>query len=1050
MRRLHDALVAREYQVWVDWEDIPPSAEWFEEIRAGVRDADGFVFVISPDSVASEVCTRELEHAFDQNKRVVPVVCRDPGGVNVPERAAALNWVFLRDSDDFDAGFQALVTALETDLDHVRVHTRLGVQADRWESSGRDASQLLRGSDLAAAEAWLVAGAGKQPEATQLQREYLLAGRQGATRRQRTIIGAVTVALAVAVVLAIVALVQRSTAIHERNVAYARQLDADAQANFTTDPELSVLLAARAARVEASSESETTLRQALAASNVRARYELPSPGYAGDVLPSPDGRLLLLTGPASQSAAWARVYVPGSRRPLFSVPGPATSGVSGWSANGRRFVIGGGAAAAYDARSGHVVFRVPTIALNAALTGDGGRLVTTDLHSVGHVYEIATARQVATFRPRYRGGVTCFALSPDGRYVAQCDALTLSGTTSTPSEVDVWSTRDGRLVRRVTSAQLIGSVAFSADSRRFVFTTSSRAPAGRRARAAAFAFEAAPGTLVYDVTGGGGPVITFQGAASAASFSPSFGPSPSDESLAYATISDDIVHLYDFYSGRNYPLPGATASIDALAWDDSGRYLAAAGDDGVIRIYDHTQPGGAIESLIGHSGRVRSLGFVLGAEYVASSADDGTSRVWQGPAPIPVAQRSDSPAGDGGVLSASFDPGGRELVLDGSGSRFANQGRILDTGTLRTAATFSAPAGEVLIGSVVSPAAPVIGSLLAGPSSRTGKLAYASVDTYNARTGARLATLRPSGDRALLNGVLNDDGSEAVTLESGGQAELWDVRGGRLLHVLAGASSPIASATFSRGGRLLAITHYPTLAGTLPGLTTGRPVIVQLWETSTGRPLRTITAENLDPQIPGTKVFAPLVAAFSPDGRTVAVSGAQSNVELFSVTTGAKLRTLSIAGLAAGSYAATLAFSPDGRYLAAGAISGAYVWRVPSYELLGVFQQVPSGAPLLTEGTSVRVSFTADSRELVMFGWNMLEVWNVASHLKLFSTGPAAIASGSVSADGSRIVTTSATRGVALYSCSLCGGVPQLLQVAAHRVTRALTPAERNRYLTGG
>ena len=141
--------------------------KWFDEIRAGVAGADGVVFVISPDSAASEVCVRELELATDLGKRIVPAVCREPDGVAVPEAAASLNWVFLRDSDDFAEGVETLTRALETDLDHVRTHTRLGVAAGRWETSGRDASQLLRGAELTAAENWLVSAGEKQPPPTQ-------------------------------------------------------------------------------------------------------------------------------------------------------------------------------------------------------------------------------------------------------------------------------------------------------------------------------------------------------------------------------------------------------------------------------------------------------------------------------------------------------------------------------------------------------------------------------------------------------------------------------------------------------------------------------------------------------------------------------------------------------------------------------------------------------------------------------------------------------------------------------------------------------------------
>ena len=248
--RLHDALAERGYDVWIDREDIPPSAKWFDEIRSGIAEADGVVFVISPDSAASEVCVRELELATDLGKRIVPAVCREPDGVPVPEAAASLNWVFLRDSDDFTDGVATLTRALETDLEHVRTHTRLGVAAGRWEASGRDKSQLLRGAELAAAEQWLVSAGEKPPPPTSVHREYVLASRTAATRRQGGIVAAVSVALVVAIVLGVIALVQRSTAIHERNVSTARFLDAAAQSNLDVDPELSVLLAVRAAQIE--------------------------------------------------------------------------------------------------------------------------------------------------------------------------------------------------------------------------------------------------------------------------------------------------------------------------------------------------------------------------------------------------------------------------------------------------------------------------------------------------------------------------------------------------------------------------------------------------------------------------------------------------------------------------------------------------------------------------------------------------------------------------------------------------------------------------------
>jgi CHASE2 domain-containing sensor protein len=88
------------------------------------------------------------------------------------------NWIFMRDSDDFDAAFQVLMTAIETDLAYVRTHTRLLIKAIEWDRAQRDPSFLLRGNDLTASEAWLKVGATQSPQPTDLQADYIVTSRQ--------------------------------------------------------------------------------------------------------------------------------------------------------------------------------------------------------------------------------------------------------------------------------------------------------------------------------------------------------------------------------------------------------------------------------------------------------------------------------------------------------------------------------------------------------------------------------------------------------------------------------------------------------------------------------------------------------------------------------------------------------------------------------------------------------------------------------------------------------------------------------------------------------
>src|SRR5580698_4775218 len=60
---------------------VPFSAPWREEIETGIRASDKFVFVISPDSIASTPCGTELMAAQALGKQIIPIVVRRPADV---------------------------------------------------------------------------------------------------------------------------------------------------------------------------------------------------------------------------------------------------------------------------------------------------------------------------------------------------------------------------------------------------------------------------------------------------------------------------------------------------------------------------------------------------------------------------------------------------------------------------------------------------------------------------------------------------------------------------------------------------------------------------------------------------------------------------------------------------------------------------------------------------------------------------------------------------------------------------------------------------------
>jgi hypothetical protein len=111
VKRLYEALKQQNREIWVDWNDIPLAADWRQEIFVGINQADNFVFVISPDSIV----WREVPTSL------------------IPDELNKFNWIFFRESDNFDQALRSLCIALDTDLEHVREHTRLLTRAIEWE-----------------------------------------------------------------------------------------------------------------------------------------------------------------------------------------------------------------------------------------------------------------------------------------------------------------------------------------------------------------------------------------------------------------------------------------------------------------------------------------------------------------------------------------------------------------------------------------------------------------------------------------------------------------------------------------------------------------------------------------------------------------------------------------------------------------------------------------------------------------------------------------------------------------------------------------------------
>jgi len=206
VRRLVRALKDQGREVWIDEEGIPPAGPIKAEICSAIEQAERFIFVLSPDSVASAYCRTELQHAVENKKSLIPVVCRHVPNADVPQALTDLDWISFREADAFELALEELRSALDTDIEQIRQHTRLENRAREWDRERRPASLLLRGEDLDGVEKLLPSIAKSIPSAyRELEHEYVASSRKEQSRRQRLVVRSLAAALGVAVLLTVTA-----------------------------------------------------------------------------------------------------------------------------------------------------------------------------------------------------------------------------------------------------------------------------------------------------------------------------------------------------------------------------------------------------------------------------------------------------------------------------------------------------------------------------------------------------------------------------------------------------------------------------------------------------------------------------------------------------------------------------------------------------------------------------------------------------------------------------------------------------------------------------
>ena len=140
--QLTAALDFSGFECFIDRQGISGGEDWKRSLGGLISEADTVVFVLTPNSARSPICDWEVEEATRLNKRILPIVCRPLEDVSPPPRLRELNYIFFYKEpkvpgSGFGTGLAKLVTALNTDFDWLRDHTRYLQRAIEWDTGGR-------------------------------------------------------------------------------------------------------------------------------------------------------------------------------------------------------------------------------------------------------------------------------------------------------------------------------------------------------------------------------------------------------------------------------------------------------------------------------------------------------------------------------------------------------------------------------------------------------------------------------------------------------------------------------------------------------------------------------------------------------------------------------------------------------------------------------------------------------------------------------------------------------------------------------------------------
>jgi WD40 repeat protein len=783
--------------VWTKKTDISTGEELKEAVNQGIEQADNVVYLLSPDSVNSKDCQCELGYALSFNKRIIPVLVEATDSQQVPSALRSLQYIDLTDNN---ANFDELIRTLNTDLKHVRSHTKWLQRALEWQKAEKSKSGdlLLRGSELATAEDWLQEAArkDKKPEPSHHHKVFIEASQNAKKRRQIFSVVAVSIVFS-SVVTAF--FLYREAAISE-----IQTISVSSEELLTSNKALEALVAAikagqRLKKLPWTQEgTQTLVVQALQRSLYRIKEHNRLSGHKDSVDAvsiSPDGQIIATASQDKAVKLWkrdgtlrktlehsAQVYaVAFSADSQIIVSGDEKGTVKLWKRDGTLL----------NTLVGH-----SRPVKGVAFSPDGQMFATASWDKTVKLWK-QDGTLLKTLTPKGASATeqTTVAFSPDNRMIAS------GGWNGT---VNFWK-NDGTFLKDLSADKDGGevySVAFSPDGQ--IITTASddktvklwkrdgtplNTLEGHKNSVRGVAFSP-DGQTIASVSSDrtvklwkpDGTLLTTLDGHSAEVHGVAF--SPDGQTIASAS-QDETVKLWKQNGTSKKTLSGYNSSVYAVSISTDGQMIATADGDKEVKLW---KPDGTLLYTLGkhnekHTDRVFAVAFSPDNPMIASGGGEGIVKLWKPDGTflkdLKIVNKYDA------IRAVSISPDGQIIASGGDDATvklWKQDGTLLNTlkGHTNKVWTIS-----------FSPDSQMIAS-----GSWDGKVKLWK------RDGTPLKTLNVGDDR-VYGVAFSPDGQTIVSASEDGKVKLWK-RGGTLLKTLNVVDGRVYGVAFSPNGQTIA------------------------------------------------------------------------------------------------------------------------------------------------------------------------------------------------------------------------------------------------------